>query len=92
MTGDLNGSFATGYSVTYDATIYNQYESSALGSPVKDYAGTADGFAVYPELRSVIGLSVNGENWTSSANIRYVQNLMTSGDIHQLQLTQKLKL
>ena len=72
MTGDLNGSFATGYSVTYDATIYNQYESSALGSPVKDYAGTADGFAVYPELRSVIGLSVNGENWTSSANIRYV--------------------
>ena len=72
MTGDLNGSIATGYSITYDATIYNQYESSALGSPVKDYAGTADGFAVYPELRYVLGFSVNGENWTSSANIRYV--------------------
>ena len=67
MTGDLNGSIATGYSITYDATIYNQYESSALGSPVKDYA-----FAVYPELRYVLGFSVNGENWTSSANIRYV--------------------
>ena len=72
LTGDLDGARATGYSLSFDSTIYNQYESSALGSPVKDYAGTADGFAVYPELRFVLGMGVNGENWSSMANIRYV--------------------
>ena len=69
---DLNMGAVTGYTVNFDSTVYDAYEASALGSPVKDYAGTADGFAVYPELRYNLALGLVGDNWTATWNMRYV--------------------
>ena len=71
-SGDLDMRRISGYVVSFDATLHNSYEQEFTFGGGKDYVGTADGFAVYPELRFVLGFGVNGENWSSSANIRYV--------------------
>jgi iron complex outermembrane recepter protein len=71
-SGDLDIANINGYSVNFDATWHNSYEQVFTYGGGRDYVGSADGFAVYPELRYVLSLGVNGDNWNASWNIRHV--------------------
>ena len=71
-SGDLDMGAVSGYSVNFDATWHNSYEQEFTYGGGRDYVGTADGFAVYPELRYVLALGVNGDSWNASWNIRFV--------------------
>lgn len=71
-SGDLDMGAVSGYSVNFDATWHNSYEQEFTYGGGRDYVGSADGFAVYPELRYVLALGVNGDSWNASWNIRFV--------------------
>jgi iron complex outermembrane receptor protein len=71
-SGDLDMGAVSGYSVNFDATWHNSYEQEFTYGGGRDYVGSADGFAVYPELRYVLSLGVNGDAWNAFWNIRFV--------------------
>jgi len=71
-SGDLDMANVNGYSVNFDATWHNSYEQEFTYGGGRDYVGSADGFAVYPELRYVLSLGLNGDNWNAYWNVRYV--------------------
>ena len=73
FSGDIdNMEKVTGYLVNFDATYHNSYEQDFEFGGGRDYVGTADGFAVYPEFRYVLSMGITGDNWTSLLNIRGV--------------------
>ena len=73
FSGDIdNMEKVTGYLVNLDATYHNSYEQEFEFGGGRDYVGTADGFAVYPEFRYVLSMGITGDNWTSLLNIRGV--------------------
>jgi iron complex outermembrane receptor protein len=69
---DLNAGFVSGYDVYLSATYTNSYKTTNVQTGVSDLVGTADGFAVYPELRANFGAGFYGENWTADLNWRYI--------------------
>ena len=69
-SGDLDMRRISGYVVSFDATLHNSYEQEFTFGGGKDYVGTADGFAVYPEFRYVLSAGVQGDNWTTALSIR----------------------
>ena len=71
-SGDLDMANINGYSVNFDATWHNSYEQEFTYGGGRDYVGSADGFAVYPELRYVLSFGLNGDNWNAFWNIRHV--------------------
>jgi len=70
-SGDLNMGRISGYSVSFDATMHNSYEQEFTYGGGRDYVGTADGFGVYPELRYVLSMGVNGDGWNTFWNLRH---------------------
>ena len=71
-SGDLDMANVNGYTIDFDATWHNSYEQEFTYGGGRDYVGSADGFAVYPELRYVLSFGLNGDSWNAFWNIRYV--------------------
>ena len=70
--GQLNSGFVQGYDVSWSATFTNSYDSTGADGIPTDLLGTANGFAVYPELRMNIGIGFYGEDWSVRYAGRYV--------------------
>jgi iron complex outermembrane receptor protein len=70
--GDLGGNVFQGYDLSWTATFTNSYESTDASGVTSDLLGTANGFAVYPELRFVLGAGIYGENWSARYTGRYI--------------------
>jgi iron complex outermembrane receptor protein len=70
--GEFNSNIVQGYDLSWSATFTNSYESTDASGTVSDLVGTANGFAVYPELRFNIGVGFYGENWTARYSGRYI--------------------
>ena len=71
-SGDLDMGRVSGYMLGFDATWHNSYEQEFEFGGGRDYVGSADGFAVYPEFRYVLSAGIKGDSWTSVMNIRGV--------------------
>ncbi len=70
--GDLKTTWAQGYTLSWNATFVQSYEEFNKQSGFIDLLGTADGFAVYPEVRFNLGIGIFGDNWTANYNGRYI--------------------
>ena len=70
--GELNGTWAQGYNLSWSTTWTNSYESGSVAGGTADLLGTANGFGVFPEVRMNFGVGFFGENWTVDYNGRYI--------------------
>ncbi len=71
-SGDLNFAWAQGYDLSWAGTYMGSHERGSVAGGTADLAGTANGFAVYPEWRWNLGIGIYGENWTVDYFGRYI--------------------
>lgn len=70
--GELSAGPITGYNLGWSATWQEKYERDYPLSGTVDLIGTANGFAVFPEWRFNFTAGLEGDNWSASWKMRYI--------------------
>jgi len=65
-----------GFTAKMMATYTNSFKSGGLpGAAQTEQAGTADGFAVFPEWRSTFDFGLNGSSWSTNLIFRWIDRM-----------------
>ena len=73
---DFSANFITDFSglefkALVDVTYLNSYKSGTLLGVQVEQAGTADGFAVFPEYKATMDFGLTGSSWSADVIFRY---------------------
>jgi len=73
FSGTFNSSFSNGlgFRARADLTWLNSYKSGTNVGTQVEQAGTADGFAVFPEWKATVDFGIAGSVWTTDLIFRY---------------------
>lgn len=70
--GHLDSNVINGYRVSWSATLQTSYERDYPLAGSRELSGTANGFAVFPELRYNLGGGVYGDNWSVDLTMQFI--------------------